>query len=80
MEVLTTIIVISLLIHLFSLLGFSCNWDTMFLTPRKIYHELDCLNWFGAIIIYTIYFCMVPLYAIIAFMIWACTVGRKQND
>ena len=70
-------LIVELVVHI---IFFCCNIPTeikyLLWTPRKIYKSAK-VNWFGAIFIYLIYFCVVPLYAIIAFMIWACTVGRE---
>ena len=44
--------------------------------PGEIYSKSN-VNWFGAIFLYILYFCAVPICAVIAFMVWLCTVGRK---
>lgn len=48
--------------------------------PADIYKHSDKLNWFGAIFLYILWFVSSPIYGIIGFMIWACTVGRNDDD
>lgn len=44
--------------------------------PKKIY-DASKVNWFGAILIYFVYFIIVPIYAFISILIWLSIVGRK---
>lgn len=44
--------------------------------PKKIYNKSK-VNWFGAILIYFVYFIIVPIYAFISILIWLSTIGRK---
>ena len=46
------------------------------LIPKHIYKGLK-VNWFGAILLYILYFICVPVFAILSFIYWLCTVGRK---
>lgn len=46
------------------------------LIPKHIYEELN-VNWFGATLLYILYFICVPVFAILSFIYWCCTVGRK---
>lgn len=47
--------------------------------PADIYKNSNTLNWFGAIFLYILWFVSSPIYGIIGFMTWACTVGRGSN-
>ena len=48
--------------------------------PADIYKHSDILlNWFGAIFLYILWFVSSPIYGVIGFIIWACTVGRGSN-
>lgn len=47
--------------------------------PAYIYKHSKTLNWFGAVFLYILWFASVPIYGIIGFMIWACTVGRGND-
>ena len=77
MQGLIVLIVVEAILHLFAAIVCVYDISAMFLTPGKIYN-MTKVNWFGAIFIYISYFCVVPIYAIVAFMIWICTVGRKK--
>ena len=44
--------------------------------PKKIY-DRSKVNWFGAGLIYFVYFIIVPIYAFISILIWLSTIGRK---
>ena len=45
--------------------------------PKDIYDNSN-LNIFGAILLWFLWLVFCPIYAIIGFMIWLCTVGRKK--
>ena len=47
--------------------------------PADIYKHSDTLNWFGAVFLYILWFVSSPIYGVIGFMTWACTVGRSNN-
>ena len=47
------------------------------LTPKHVYEQLK-VNWFGATLVYILYFICAPLFAILSFIYWLCTVGRKR--
>ena len=48
--------------------------------PADIYKHSNTLNWFGAIFLYVLWFMSSPIYGIIGFMVWSCTVGRCDDD
>lgn len=57
-----------------------CGFDFSFRYPKHpkdIYNDIK-VNWFGAIFVYIIYFCVLPIYAIVLFIFWLCTVGRRK--
>lgn len=47
-----------------------------FLLPSTIYRMFD-VNWFGAILLYILYFVTQPYTAIFTVIHWLCTVGRR---
>lgn len=60
-------------------LAFGFGWlhdnDYPFLLPTTIYKN-NSVNRFGAVFLYILYFITTPLWAILTFFIWLCTVGR----
>lgn len=51
------------------------NMNTCFFSPRMVYNTYN-VNWFGAIMIYLLYFITTPLLALAYIVYWICTVGR----
>jgi hypothetical protein len=76
MRLLSFLAISELIIHAIYLSAVIEYDSYLLLTPRSIYQNTH-MNWFGAILVYLIYFIFVPFYAITAFLIWLCTVGRK---
>ena len=50
--------------------------EDIFLLPKEIYDMVD-VNYFGAALLYILYFLVVPIFAVIAIFKWLFTVGRK---
>ena len=44
--------------------------------PKHIYRDVR-VNWFGATLLYLLYFITTPLFAIGTIIYWLCTFGRK---
>ena len=77
------IIIVSIMLHIIHFFVWGDNIEDGMgygyypcITPKHIYEGLE-VNWFGAILLYIIYFICVPIFAILSFIYWLCTVGRK---
>lgn len=48
-----------------------------YITPASLYRTYK-VNYFGAIMLYILWFIASPLSCIISFVAWLCAVGRKD--
>ena len=55
----------------------STRFRKICLLPSDFYNAYS-INWFGAILLYIVYFVFAPALAVYAFLKWLCTVGRKK--
>lgn len=78
MSVLGWLIIFWVCMHIINLIVIeSVGW---IYHPADIYKNSDDkLNWFGAVFLYILWFVSSPIYGVIGFMIWACTVGRGEK-